>query len=255
MIRSKAAVALTVLIVIVLTLASLRVHYVRDEGNGSLLWNDKEACAFIGVVEYGYNFSYLRWLGEGVKEIFPFGASTASDRHYYLEVLRITPQTIQRSSVDNFYLGSSPTAFGQNIYAGNLLDAHAGPTKWSGTHFEALSSKEQAELQNANNAGELPTSPSYNSIGGWSRRMVGGEVVRESPTVFVEKDARVAIELDGKPLILIMNSGFISHEARIDLARPGTASETIWRLNENSRKVSKGIYKQIFGSAAHTPLS
>jgi hypothetical protein len=249
MIRARAAAVLTVLIVIVLTLASLRVYYVRDESNGSLLWNDKEAYAFIGVGEYGYNFSYLGWLREGIKEIFPFGASAPNDKHYYLEVLRITPQKIQRSSVDNFYLGSPPSAFGQNIYGGSLLDAHAGPMKWSETHFEALSPKEQAELQNANYAGELPTSPSYNNIGGWSRRMVGGEVVRESPTVSLEKDARVAIELDGTPLTFVMNSGFISREARIDLARPGTPTAIIWQLNENARRVSKGTYKQTFGGA------
>jgi hypothetical protein len=249
MIRAKAIAVLTVLVVIVLALASLRVYYVRDESNGSLLWNDKEAYAFIGVEEYGYNFSYLGWLREGIKEIFPFGASPPNDKHYYLEVLRITPQTIQRSSVDNFYLGSPPSAFGQNIYGGSLLDAHAGPMKWSGTHFEALTPKEQAELQNANDAGELPTSPSFNNIGGWSRRMVGGEVVREPPTVSLEKDARITIELDGTPLTFAMNSGFISHEARIDLARPGIPSEIIWHLNENSRRVTRDTYKRTFGSA------
>src|SRR5208282_23397 len=154
MIRSKAVAAVTLLAVIILTLASLRVYYVRDQSSGSLLWNDKEAYAFIGVVEYGYNFSCLGWLGEEIREIFPFGASVPSDKHYYLEVLRITPHAIRRSFVDNFYLASYPAAFGQNIYASSLLGAD-GTTKWLGTHFEALSPKEEADLQNANKAGEL----------------------------------------------------------------------------------------------------
>lgn len=70
MIRPKTAAVFIAIIIIALTFASLRVYYVRDQSNGSLLWNDKEAYAFIGVVEYGYNFSYMGGCVKGSKQYF-----------------------------------------------------------------------------------------------------------------------------------------------------------------------------------------
>jgi hypothetical protein len=113
--------ALVVLALVVSVLAVLKVHYVRDELNGSLLWNAQEAYLFLGVVEYGYTFSYLGLIGEWFKELFPFGASPPNGKHYYLAVLRITPDNIARYDIDNFWMGGPPLAFGGGYRHHRLL--------------------------------------------------------------------------------------------------------------------------------------
>jgi hypothetical protein len=42
----------------------------------------------------------------------------------------------------------------------------------------------------------IPASPSYDDIGGWSRRMVAGD----TSNVGIEKDAQVTVQLGGKPM-------------------------------------------------------
>jgi hypothetical protein len=49
-------------------------------------------------------------------------------------------------------------------------------------------------------------------------------------------------------MTFIMNSGYDSHEAFIDLLRPGKSPERIWHLNERPERVSGATYKQIFGN-------
>jgi hypothetical protein len=232
-----------VLVLAVSALAWLRVYYVIDRFNGDLVWNSSDAYVFIGVVESGYTFSYSGYLGEVVREIFPFGASSPEEKHYYAVVLRITPETVQRYTFDNFqYGGVFPV--GKTISAGNYLDATR--TKWSGTHFEPMTPTEEKEWRDGGRL--IPSGPAYDDIAGWSKRTVGGEVVRESSTDYTEKHAEATIELEGKPLKFRMNSGFISHEAFIDLLRPGHAPERIWHLNENPERVNKATYKRIFGN-------
>jgi hypothetical protein len=241
-------VALAVVALIVSLLTVLRVHYVRDELNGSLLWNAQEAYLFLGVAEFGYTFSYLGLLREWLMELLPFGASQPNNKHYYMVVLRVTPDNIARYSIDNFWSGSPPSVFGGSIYTGNMLNSRPGPMKWSGTDFESVGLEEQKELQKAIVSGELPATPKYDNVGGWSRRMVGGEVERKSPTGYTEEDAKLTIQLDGKPLTFLMNSGFIGRKAYIDLQRPGYAPERIWYLDEKSRRINAATYKRIFGS-------
>ncbi|MGC2169845.1 MAG: hypothetical protein WA623_00505 [Candidatus Sulfotelmatobacter sp.] len=245
MARRKISVAVIVLVLAVSALAWLPVYYVIDRTSGDLVWNSSDAYVFIGVFESGYTFSYLGYLGEMVREIFPFGASEPEKKHYYTVVLRITPETVQRYTFNNFqYGGVFPV--GKTIAAGNYLDAT--PTKWSGTHFEPMTPAEEKELREG--ARTIPPGPAYDNIAGWSKRKVGGEVGRESSTGYTEKDGEAAIDLGGKPLTFRMNSGFISHEAFIDLLRAGHAPERIWDLNENPERVNKATYKRIFGNGA-----
>jgi hypothetical protein len=64
-----------VLALIVSALALPRVSHVLNQESGDLIRNSNEAYVFISVAQYGYNFSYLGFLIDIVKEIFPFGAS------------------------------------------------------------------------------------------------------------------------------------------------------------------------------------
>jgi hypothetical protein len=232
-------IPIVVLAVTVSALAWLRVYYVRDGAVGVLLWNSNEAYLFVNTFQSGYNFSYLGYLGEIVREIFPFGASSPQKEHFCMIVLHITPETTERHVVDNFHAGSPPFVVGQNIYAGNL-SAETGPTKWSGSHFEPMTSEEYKAVQDAQHGGGIPISPSYDNIGGWSRRMV--DVV--SP----ENDAKITIEIAGKQLSLLAHSGARDHEAYIDVTRPEQPPDRIWHLNERSQRISKATYNQIFGN-------
>jgi hypothetical protein len=127
------------------------------------------------VAQYGYNFSYLGFLIEIVKEIFPFGASAPDNKHYYTVVLHITSEATQPYSVDSLHLAPVSFAVGQQIYAGDSDGTQKGPMKWSGTNFEPATSAEQNEIRDAVNNGGIPATPKYDNIRGWSRRMVVGD--------------------------------------------------------------------------------
>ena len=232
-------VLLVVLAVTATILARLRMYYVKSGAIANLLWNSNEAYVFINDFRSGYSFSYLGYLSEVVREVFPFGASPPERQHFCMIVLHITPETTERHVVDNFHAGSPPFVVGQNIYAGNL-SAETGPTKWSGTYFEPMTSEEYKAVQDAQHGGGIPISPSYDNFGGWSRRMV--DVV--SP----ESDAKITMEIAGKQLSLLAHSGAKDHEAYIDVTRPGQPPDRMWHLNERSQRVSKATYNQIFGN-------
>lgn len=230
--------------VVVLLSVSLRTYYVRNESWGWLFWNGENAYVFIGLDARGYRFSYLGLVVEAVREIFPFGASAPRDSRLSVLVLDVTPNSVRRYSVDNFRL-SSVEPSGGVLYTGNSL-GKGELLKWSGDHFEPATAQEIAGVQSAVRHGEIPPGPSYDNVEGWSKRTVAGDVIRNSPTDYTERDSRVPIELDGKPLTLVMNSGFVSHYAYIDIVRPQQAPERIWSLDEQSHAVGKKQYEGIF---------
>lgn len=237
-------------IVLAVTLSGLtlpKVYHVVNRQNGDLIWNSNDAYVFISVAQYGYRSSYLGFLIEIVKEIFPFGASAPTKKHFHVVVLHITPEAIQHYSIDDFQIGSPAYAMGQDLYAGNLVGLD-GPMKWSGTHFEPASAAEQKEILDAYKKGKISTSPSYDNIDGWSRRPVAGPVISNSPNVATEKNAEVTVGLRGMPMTFTMNSGFVDHEAFIDLSRPGKSPEKIWHLSERPERFSGATYKQLFGN-------
>ncbi|HXN71399.1 MAG TPA: hypothetical protein VN861_02475 [Candidatus Acidoferrales bacterium] len=123
--------------------------------------------------------------------------------------------------------------------------------KWSGTQFEPATPEEGERYHEyaISLPNGPPAGPSYDNVEVWSKRTVGGEIVSESSTVFVEKDSKVTIEVGGNQLTFVMNSGFISHEAYIDLARPGQPTERIWHLDGNAHRVNGADYQRIFESA------
>jgi len=231
---------------VLILLLSLSVYYVRTDSGGELFWNADNAYFFIGMADRGYRFSYLGYLVEQVREIFPFGASAPSDKHFSVLVLRVTPSAVQRYSIDNFWL-ARVEPFQGTLYAANMLPG-GRYMKWSGTQFEPAT-PEEVERHHEYMI-KLPTGPpagpSYDNVEGWSKRTVVGDIVSESSTVSVEKDSKVTIEVGGNQLTLVMNSGFISHKAYIDLARPGQPPERIWHLDGNAHRVNRADYRRIF---------
>jgi len=238
MVSKRMGIVVIMAAVIVSTLASLRTYHVREGATGTLLWNSHEAYLFVNTFQYGYNLSYLGYLGEVVKGIFPFGATSPEKKHFRMIVVHISAEANDRNLIDNFHVGSPPFGVGQNVYAADL-NAETGPLKWSGTHFEPMTPEEQSQVSDAHNGGGIPTSPSYDNIGGWSRRMLD--------LVSSENDTKITIEIDGKQLALLVHSGARDHEAYIEVTRPGHPQDRTWQLNEGSQRVSKATYKQIFG--------
>ncbi len=234
------------LVVVLVLLMLLKVYYVRNESWGWLFWNGESAYVFIGLDSRGHRFSYLGLAVEEIREIFPFGASAPTDDHSSVVVLHVSPDLVQRYSIDDFWLGRVQPFRGM-LYAGNMLP-DGGFVKWSGTHFEPTTPEEAKRYHEY--AIKLPkgppAGPSYDNIEGWSKRTVAGQVVSKSPTVSIERDSKVRIEVSGKQLTFVMNSGFISHEAHIDLIRPGQPPERIWHLDEKPHRVSRVEYDQIF---------
>jgi hypothetical protein len=251
MFRKKLTGILIAVVALVALLLSLKVYIIRTDSRGALLWNADNAYFFIGMADRGYRFSYLRYLAEELRESLPFGASSPSDNHFSALVLHVTPDSVQRYSTDNFWLGSDPDPFQGELYAGNMLPS-GGFMKWSGTHFEPATPEEAEKFHEY--AISLPkgppAGPNYDNVEGWSKRTLAGEIVSESPTNPVEKDSKVMIEVDGNQVTFVMNSGYVSQEAYIDLIRPGQPPERIWHLDEHPHRVSRAEYYKIFGNRA-----
>jgi hypothetical protein len=249
MIRGKKILLIVALVTVLLALATLKMYFVQSSSGGTLIWNAHEAYVFIPVAQSGYRMSCIGLIVEFVREIFPFGASAPDDKHSYAEVRRITPDAVQRYIFDNMNI-DPPVVVGQTIYVADIRNnGIGGVMKWSDTHFERASPEEQGEYRTALASGKVPSGPDYDNVNGWSKRAAAGEVTSETPTTgFAEKDARVRVTLDGKPLTFVMNSGYISHEAYIDLSRPGQPNERIWYLDGRTHRISGAKYKHIFGS-------
>lgn len=235
--------AIILLIAAAALAASLHVYYLSGEEAGELLWSQTEAYLFVPVAQLGYRMTYLGFVGAMVKAAFPYGVTTPTEEHFSLVVLKVTPTSVQRFTADNVRItGIEP--FEGALYTGNMLP---GGTlmKWSGTSFEPLP-PDEAKRYYAN-ASKLPSGPSFDNVGGWSKRPAAGEVLRKSPTDYVENDSKMTVTVSGQQMTFVMNSGYISHEAFVDLIRPGHPAERIWDFNERPHRVSRAEYDRLFG--------
>lgn len=242
MLKRIAVTILIVLVVAVVLATFLHVYMVRGYGAGYLLWNQNEAYLFVPVADFGYRMTYLGFLRELIKAAF-LGVAQPNEQHFSLVVLRVTPTSVQRYTADNIR-PSGIEPFDGALYTGNMLP---GGTlmKWSGTSFEPVS-PDEAKRYYAN-VHKLPTGPSFDNVGGWSMRTAAGEVLSTSPTDYVEKDAKVTLSLDGEEMTFVMNSGYISYQASVDLLRPGKPAERIWQFNERPHMISRAEYQRLFG--------
>ena len=242
--RKKTVMVFAVLAILVVVFAP--IYYVQDGSGANLIWNGDQAYIFITVLHRGYRMNCLHLVAEFVMELFPFGASSPDDKSSSVIVLRIAPGNLQRFDFDNMNL-DAPDAMGQNIYVVNG-ENNGGLLKWFNDHFERTSVEEQTALRKAQATGRIPVAPSYENIDGWSRCPAAGKVGRDALGIYAEKDAKVVIQVNGKPTTLVMNSGFITHEAFIDLIRPGEASQRIWYLDKQTHRVSRAEYERTFSS-------
>ena len=242
MLKRTAVALLIVLAAVVIFAVSLHVYFVRGDEAAELFWNQTEAYLFVPVTQFGYRMTYLGYLHAMMKEML-LGVTRPSEKHCSLVVLRITPTSVQRYTADNISI-SGAEAFDGALYA---FDMVPGGTlmKWSSNRFEAVP-KDEAKRYYAN-VSKLPSGPSFDNIAGWSKRTAAGQVLRRSPTDYVENDAKVTLTVSGKEMTFVMNSGYITHQAFVDLIRPGHAAQRIWQFDERPHRVSKSEYEKIFG--------
>lgn len=236
--RKKFAIFVGILAILVVVLAP--IYYIRDDSGANVIWSHDQAFVFITVVHRGYRMNCLRLVAEFVMELFPFGASAPDDKSSSVIVFRIAPGNLQRFDFDDMNL-DSPDGIGQNIYVVNG-ENNVGLLKWSGDHFERTSIEEQNALRTARATGRIPAGPSYENIDGWSKSAAAGKV-----GFYGEEDARVVIQVNGKPATLVMNSGFITREEFIDIIRSGEAQQRIWYLDKRSHRVARAKYLQTLG--------
>jgi hypothetical protein len=241
--RKKIVVLLVFLAILIVAFAPL--YYVQDGSGANLIWSSDQAYVFVTVIHRGYRMNCLRYVAEFLMELVPFGASAPDDKSSSSIVFRIAPGNLQRFDFDNMNL-DAPDAIGQNIYVVNG-ENNGGLLRWSDDHFEETSIGEQTALRNAQTSGRIPAAPSYENIDGWSRSPAAGKVGINH----VEEDAKVVIQVNGKSITLVMNSGFFTHQRFIDLIRPGEAPQRIWYLDKRTHRVSRAEYEKTFSSARH----
>lgn len=234
-------VFLTVLVVVFAP-----IYYVGDGSGGDVIWNSGQAYVFMTVVHRGYRMNCLRLVAEFLLRSFiPFGASVQDNKSSSVIVLRIAPGNLQRFDFDKMNAGGMFDPFGKDVYT---RDIDTGVLmKWSGDRFEPASVEEQRSLFAARASDRIPAGPSYDNINGWSKRATGGKVGPNALGTVVEEDARVVIQVNGRPATLVMNSGFITHEAFIDIVRSDEGQQRIWYLDERTHRVTKAEYLHTFG--------
>lgn len=221
----KILVVLLITTVIVGTLASLRVFYVRDLAGGTLAWKQETAFIFLNLGTFGYRMTYLQYMGEVVSEML-HGVREPSDKRFSVVVLKITPNQVQQFVVPGD-LSFTPSAGG--IFSG---DENGKLWKWDDDHITEATAEERQKFFGKT----FPHGPDYDDVDGWHFRCC----------FFTRQDGyRYVVDLKGATVSLIAREKGVE-ALSIDWVRPDGSVETIWHLDENPRRVSKSEYQRDF---------
>jgi hypothetical protein len=222
--QNKATIA--IVLVIVMASSTLKLHYIRDGNNADVLWNGDEAYLFLGGKTLGYKVSYLGYPVALVRQYFGDVRLPDNERSS-ITVLRVTPSGVERYVQSDVFLDLY-TPMGNTVYAN-----HQGSLwKWTGSKFEPTTSEEQRRL---GGTGRL-SAQAFDDVEGWFSRP---RVTSGPPKV------RFTMNIGGQPLTLVVERsprGDIS----IDLLRPGQASDRIWHVDEQPRRVGSAEYDRYF---------
>lgn len=227
-----AAVFLVALVVIVFG----KIYIIRDDSGASLLWNSKEAYLFTGVRRTGVRIRYLEYPWAVIYELLN-GVRSADDQRTSLTVVHMTASGVERHVIEasdeepantpDFY-----TPFEGNIYA----NYHGSLLRWTGDKFEAATAEEQRRLDGTNRlaSGDIEKDPA-----GWSKRGFGP----------AGNDYEFAVDVGGNFTVNVTNRRIGESEASVlsvTRAVAGQSAESIWRVDEHLRTVSKTEYEKAF---------
>jgi hypothetical protein len=227
---------LVALVIILAILAQTRMYIVGDAADGVLFWNSNEADIFLKIVNRGYRMSYLQYLVKLPKELLG-GVPTPDANHFSGAVLRLDPEGVLRYGKEEIEVGSFELVDGK-VCSRNLKDGVLWV--WSGTQLEPAGIQVERNLEEAQRAfkvSEHPLGPDFDGMNGWSGRY--SIPYRNDGTKF-------DMEVHGQKLTVIVRKS--GNTISINLINSGKREESIWKMNNRTRKVTKTEYEKLFGT-------
>ena len=212
---------------------------ILDSGDGTVLWNAKEAYLFLGVRHVGHNMNYLRFPWFLAKNYLGAVEDTADDRGSFV-VIRATSSGIERHALKRDYLrpGSGTdmyTPLEGQIYAND--PELGGLCRWAGDHFEPATPEERHKFDGINH---LTNKDVDHTEDGWSKHSFAVGPGDINDTFRIDVGQRFTISLSDQAA----KDG--DRAFSIDLLRPGHAPERIWNRDLHWGRVSKEEYQRVF---------
>ena len=239
--KHKWMIVIAILVATMVTIASCKIYFLRENSGGYVIWNADEAYLFIHVTRQGLPVRYLRYPLFVVGEILGVVESVDDDRASVI-VIRVTSSSVERHVLKladraDGGPGSDPgeyTPLEGHIYA--MCPPLDGLCRWAGDHFERATQEERQRLYGIKS---LTRKDFENDKDGWSRRQF-----RAGST-----DRKFTIKVGDKFELSVNNIGVNGTEngtVSIDLLRPGKAPERIKDFYRRERKVSRTEYQHAF---------
>jgi hypothetical protein len=233
--RTKAIIAIGMLVTAVWVAAVCKVYFIREDSGGDVLWNANEAYFFIGVSRRGIHVSCLRYPWLLVKE-YVGSVQSPDDDQGSLVVLHVTSYGVEHQNLKllDRRPGSGPnqyTPLEGHIYAN--WPALAGLSRWAGNHFEPATQEERQGLDGTNRL----IAREMDNMNGWNKRGIGTSPLDHKLTIAVGNGFSLSVNN-----VAVRGTGSLS----IDLLKAGKAPERMWNLSGSSRRVNKTEYERAF---------
>lgn len=208
-----------------LAASSWPTYYVWDLSNVWLLWNSKEAYVFAGVSRKGFRLTCLEYLFEYAEEYF-YVVPPINDKASYTQVLRATPSTVERYTIDKIDF-ESYVPLDNEVYGGR----NGVFWKWTGNRFEEVSKDQQKRLWGRKDS-------IFFNVDGWSRVSLSGK----------RPYSNITFELEGHPVTISTIAG--DSDTSVAISLPGRPSEKVFYLDQRFHRVNGTEYGRIFGEGA-----
>lgn len=234
----KNAIATVLVLLAVLASAVPKLHYIRNDSGGTLIWNNEEAYLFMTTAQRGLRVRYVSYPLVLLKELF-YAVTVPDDERVIVTVVHITASSTERHVINiaDPSPGSAPSLYTPlrgHIYAD--CPELGGLCRWNLDHFERATDEEQRELDGINNL----TVPDFASVGGWSRRTTGTGPGQQF-TAGVGSSFSILVKNEAKDI-----RGY--DRTSVQVLRFGKISETVWHLEGALQGVTGSAYRATFNT-------
>lgn len=234
----KRKIAVWISLIALIVIASfLRIHIVRSDSGGTVLWNDHEAYLFLGAGNVGYEFSYLEYPLVRLKEYF-YAPPIPSDKTLFMKVIHVTVSSLDARIVP-LEKPAGPaflTPTDETFYA---MCPGAVLCKWNGTGFVPATKEEAYEFGGLGRL--IRTDIDGKTINGWSARYTGWAPGRQ-----------FEVNVGGEFTISAVNRAKEPREypnTTITLLRPGEPPQILYNVDGAPHWASKAEYFRDFPNA------
>jgi len=213
--------------------ASLNAHFIRIEGGGEVLWNDKEAYLFIASNIVGHHVKWIQYPVLIARESLG-STELPDDSSGSMYVIRVTSSGLERHV---FELTDRRPGSGPSMYTpmeGRIwlnYPTLGGLCWWAGDHFERATQEELRRLDGINHLNNR----FYRDENGWSKDMVTDG---HDSTIKVGDKFEL---LAGGPRAPD-GQGAIS----VDMRSPGHEPTMVFNLDLRVGMISRGEYRRTF---------